>query len=455
MSLNIDTTRNYPMRKTMMVWSACAAAIVPACLAGTAMADGVPVQGVGQEAGSYQNAASSATSTQTNPTNNAISVAILSPGAKTGDVSQANNSTANSTASNSNSTSQNAAQAAGGSAAQLAGQAAANAQNAASSATSNQYKPTNNAVSVAILSPHASTGKVDQANNSTANSTAENQNTTDQNAAQSAGGGHGGGGVQGIGQAAGNKQDAQSSAESKQDHPTNNAVSLSILSPGSSTGDVHQANNSTANSTAENENSTHQDATQAAGGAPTMIKDAAPRSVEDCSSCAPEPPKDGCDSCHSDVPGVQGIGQLATNDQSARSSATSTQTNPTNNAVSLSILSPGSYTGPVSQANNSTADSTAYNTNATTQDATQALGGWGGGVQGIGQAAYNNQDAASAAYSDQWCPTNFALGGGGSTGPVDQANNSTADSTAYNTNSTYQNALQTLGAYAWAPLKAL
>jgi hypothetical protein len=435
------------------VWSACAAAIVPACLAGTAMADGVPVQGIGQEAGSAQSAESSATSTQTNPTNNAISVAILSPGASTGAVSQANNSTANSTAANTNSTSQNAAQAAGGGAAQLAGQAAASAQNAASSATSNQYKPTNNAVSVAILSPHASSGKVEQANNSTANSTASNENTTDQKAEQSAYG-HGSG-VQGIGQAAGNYQDAKSSAESTQTKPTNNAISLSILSPGSSTGPVHQENNSTANSTASNENTTHQDADQSAGGGADMVKKDAPRSVDGCSSCAPPPPHDGCDSCHPDIPGVQGIGQLATNEQSAQSSATSTQTNPTNNAVSLSILSPGSYTGPVSQANNSTANSTASNTNATTQNATQALGGWGGGVQGIGQAAFNKQAAASSAASDQWCPTNFALSGGGKSGPVDQANNSTANSTADNTNSTYQNAFQTLGKYAWQPLKAL
>ena len=446
------------MRKTMMVWSACAAAALPACAAGTAMADGVPVQGVGQLATSTQSAQSSATSTQTNPTNNAVSVAILSPGAATGAVNQANNSTASSAAGNLNATAQNAAQAAGGGGGgeQGVGQAASSAQSAASSATSTQSNPTNNAINVAILSPHASSGAVKQANNSSADSIAANKNKTDQNADQHSSGGHVGSGcVQAAGQEADNRQSAESSATSTQSNPTNNAVSLSILSPKSSSGPVDQANNSSADSTAYNKNKTDQNADQQSGGAPVLMEKSAPRKVDGCDSCdkpsydrcdsCGEPSYDRCDSCHPNIPGVQGIGQLASNEQSARSSATSTQTNPTNNAVSLSILSPGSYTGPVSQANNSTATSFAGNKNSTDQNARQALGS-GGGVQGIGQAAFNAQSAASSAVSDQYCPTNFALSGGGS-GPVDQANNSTADSAAGNKNSTYQNALQALGGY--------
>jgi hypothetical protein len=438
------------MRKTMMVWSACAAAALPACAAGTAMADGVPVQGAGQLATSTQSAQSSATSTQTNPTNNAVSVAILSPGAATGAVNQANNSSATSAAGNLNATAQNAAQGAGGGGGggeQGVGQAASSAQSAASSATSTQTNPTNNAINVAILSPHASSGAVKQANNSSADSTAANKNKTDQNAEQSGGGRGGSGGVQAAGQAADNRQSAESSATSTQTKPTNNAVSLSILSPKSSSGPVDQANNSSADSTAYNANKTDQNAGQSSGG-PTMIEKSAPRKVDGCESCG-EPSYDRCESCHPDLPGVQGIGQLASNEQSARSSATSTQTNPTNNAVSLSILSPGSYTGPVSQANNSSATSFAGNKNKTDQNARQLLGS-GGGVQGIGQAAYNAQSAASSAVSDQYCPTNFALSGGGS-GPVHQANNSSADSAAGNKNSTYQNALQALGGY-WPPV---
>jgi hypothetical protein len=439
------------MRKTMMVWSACAAAVLPACAAGTAMADGMPVQGIGQQAGSTQSAQSSATSTQTNPTNNAVSVAILSPGASSGPVSQANNSTADSTAHNNNATTQNAAQAGGGGGAQqLAGQAVSNAQSAASSATSTQTNPTNNAIHVAILSPGASSGPVSQANNSKAESTADNNNGTAQNAGQSGGGG-GGGGVQGVGQQAGSRQGAASSATSTQTKPTNNAIHVAILSEGASSGPVSQENNSKAESTAGNLNSTTQNAAQSGGGSP-MAETAAPRKVDGCESCPSyEPPPDSCDSCHPDIPGVQGIGQVAGNEQDAQSSATSTQTNASNNAISLSILSPGSYTGPVSQENNSKATSTAGNGNATTQNALQALGA-GGGVQGIGQAAFNGQGAASSALSDQFCPSNFAFGGGGSSGPVEQANDSKADSIAYNNNGTYQNALQTLAAFPWPPV---
>jgi hypothetical protein len=441
------------MRKTMMVWSTCAAAALPACAAGTAMADGVPVQAVGQQAASTQSANSAATSTQTNPTNNAISVAILSPGASSGPVSQANNSTASSAAANTNATTQSAGQGAGAGAAQQAVQVAANAQAAASSAASTQKNPTNNAIHVAILSPGSSSGPVSQANNSSASSTAKNTNTTDQTANQAAGGGGGGGGggaVQAAGQEAYSGQTANSSATSTQDHPTNNAIHVAILSPHSSSGPVSQANNSSADSTATNSNTTTQDADQSAG-ALKMVEKAAPRTTDGCASCVPyERPKDGCESCHPSIPGVQGIGQLASNEQSANSSATSTQTNPSNTAVALSILSPGASSGPVSQANNSTAYSTADNTNSTRQDARQALG-FGGGVQAIGQAALNGQLANSSATSDQWCPTNFAISGGGS-GPVSQANNSSADSTAKNDNSTYQNALQAL---AGAPLRSV
>jgi hypothetical protein len=435
----------------MLVWSACAAAVLPACAAGTAMADGVPVQGVGQQATSTQSAGSAATSTQTNPTNNAISVAILSPGASSGPVTQSNNSTAASTAANTNATTQNAGQVAGAGAAQQAVQVASNAQAANSSAASTQKNPTNNAIHVAILSEGASSGPVSQSNNSSASSAAKNTNATNQTADQAAGGGGGGGGgVQAAGQEAYNGQTANSSATSTQDHPTNNAIHVAILSPHSSSGPVSQSNNSSADSTASNDNATTQDADQS-GGAPKLVEKGAPRTTDGCDSCVPyERPKDGCESCHPSIPGVQGIGQLASNEQSANSSATSTQTNPSNTAVALSILSPGSSSGPVSQSNNSTASSTADNTNATRQDARQALG-FGGGVQAIGQAALNGQLANSSASSDQWCPTNFALSGGGS-GPVSQSNNSSAYSTGKNTNSTYQNALQAL---ADSPLRSV
>ena len=111
--------------------------------------------------------------------------------------------------------------------------------------------------------------------------------------------------------------------------------------------------------------------------------------------------------------------------------------------------SPYAKSGAVSQANNSTANSSAGNSNGTSQNAQQSLAGWFGGVQAIGQAAYNKQAANSAATSTQWCPANFALG---ALGGASQANNSTANSAAGNENGTSQNAQQSLAGYPWPVL---
>jgi hypothetical protein len=419
------------MRKTMMVWSACAAALVPALAASTAMADGVPVQGIGQQASNTQTADSTATSTQVNPTNTAINVAILSPGAASGPVSQSNSSTATSAAGNTNTTNQNAPQSSsGGGGVQTVGQAAGNAQSASSAATSTQVNPTNTAIHVAILSPGASSGPVSQSNDSTATSSAGNTNTTNQNAPQSSGGG-GGGGVQATGQDAESEQHASSAATSTQSGANNTAIDVAILSPHASSGPVSQSNSSTATSAAGNTNTTNQNAPQSSGGAPEAKQ-----------------AKDGCEYCSPPIiPGVQGIGQQAVNHQSASSAATSTQTNPTNTAIGLAILSPHATSGPVSQSNDSTATSAAGNTNTTNQNAVQSLG-WGGAVQAIGQAAYNAQAARSAATSTQLCPANLAIGSGGAS----QSNGSKATSAAGNTNTTNQNAVQSLFGYPWAPV---
>jgi hypothetical protein len=439
------------MRKTLAVASACAAALLSALGAATASADGVVPSGIGQSAGSGQSASSTATSTQTGASNTAVNLNILSPGAHSGDVNQANNSGATSSAGNTNTTTQNASQYGGGNV-QGVGQAAYNGQDASSTATSTQDHPSNTAINVSILSPGASSGSVNQANNSYAESSAGNTNTTTQNASQ--GGGGGGGGVQGIGQEAKSHQDASSTATSTQDHPSNTAINLSILGgkkhdggccnkddgydgkkvdgydDHAKSGDVNQANNSGAVSSAGNTNTTTQNATQGGGKAPYDDK-------KSCDGGCDSAPR--CDSCdgHDSPIGVQGIGQLAKNHQSATSSATSTQTSPSNKAITLNILSPGAQSGDVNQANNSYAESSAGNTNTTTQNASQGGKGWG--VQGIGQEAFNWQDASSAATSTQYCPENVAVGPFKS---VNQANNSGAVSSAGNTNTTTQNAPQ-------------
>jgi hypothetical protein len=437
---NTNTTRNEPMRKTMMVWSACAAAALSAIAASTAAADAVPYQDVGQAAINGQSADSAATSTQANPTNQAIHVAILSPGAATGAVSQSNTSVAQSAAGNHADTTQNAAQSGGGAGGvQAVGQAAASRQAALSAATSTQANPTNQAIDVAILSPGAGSGSgaVSQSNDSAAQSAAGNHDDTTQNAAQSGGGGGGGGGVQAVGQQAGNEQGAGSTATSTQSGASDKAIHVAILSPGASSGAVSQSNDSAARSEAGNENATKQNAVQDGGGGGGGAGGYEPVKKDDSGQ--------QCGSCHApSSPAVQGIGQAADNHQWAGSSATSTQESPSNVAIDLAILSPGAYGGPVSQSNDSKAQSAAGNHDDTTQNAAQSAGGWGGGVQAIGQLATSAQSALSAATSTQWCPSNLALGTGGD---VKQSNASAAGSAAGNENRTTQYAQQALAAF--------
>ena len=55
--------------------------------------------------------------------------------------------------------------------------------------------------------------------------------------------------------------------------------------------------------------------------------------------------------------GTQAISQCACSQQSADASSTSTQTKPTNQNISVDVLSPGNTTGPVTQINSSAAAS--------------------------------------------------------------------------------------------------
>jgi hypothetical protein len=197
---------------------------------------------------------------------------------------------------------------------------------------------------------------------------------------------------------------------------------------------VSQSNTSGAQSSAGNGNATTQNASQNAGGAEAAH---APEARTEC----------GCDGGGSSSPAVQGIGQESDSSQSANSAAESDQSNPTNNAIFVAILSPGATSGPVSQSNSSAAQSSAGNTNGTTQNAAQNAGGWGDPVQAIGQLATNDQAASSMSQSLQACAANLALAlpilsPGASSGPVSQSNTSGAQSSAGNTNGTTQNAAQ-------------
>ena len=219
---------------------------------------------------------------------------------------------------------------------------------------------------------------------------------------------------------------------------------MRVLSPGNN-GSVDQSNESKAKSFAGNKNTLTQDVTQDQGG----------------SACCPHPAQreqradheDPC-GCQSGV-GIQAGGQEAYNKQKAESNAESKQVKPTNQNISVRVLSPGDD-GDVSQTNSSTALSGAFNKNDTTQSLDQTQSGSrcnpcssGVGIQAAGQKAFNWQHADSNAESKQIHPTNKALsvrfkshGGGGT---LSQANTSFAGSLAANKNVLSQTLTQRQG----------
>jgi trimeric autotransporter adhesin len=407
---------------------------------------GPVVQDVKQSASNDQKADSSAESTQCCASNTNAPVRIKSEG-DDGDVKQSNLSGAFSVAGNKNETTQNATQDAGagpvemlkckdgcghgdgGPVVQKADQWASNDQSAYSSADSTQTGASNSNAPVRIGSPGGG-GSVTQTNASLAESAAGNLNSTDQTAEQSAGGSGGGPTVQVLGQKAVNGQEAGSHATSEQDGASNDNSPVRIKSPGSD-GDVTQSNLSGAFSVAGNKNDTTQNASQNAGGL-----------------YGPAVREEGCGSCGGDGATVQGLGQWASSNQSADSSADSIQKGACNTNSPVRIKSRGDD-GDVKQTNASLAKSAAGNDNETSQSADQAAG-WGGvSVQGLGQKADNGQGANSHASSQQYDPSNanapvrlYSPGGGGS---LYQTNASVALSAAGNRNSTCQRASQGSG----------
>ena len=328
---------------------------------------------------------------------------------------------------------------------QAAGQDAGNTQSATSGATSTQINPSNDNISVRVLSP-GDNGNVSQSNNSSAKSGAINANLTGQGTSQvQSGGSAASKALQTAAQEAGNDQSATSNAESKQVNPDNENISVRVLSPGDD-GDVTQSNNSDAASFAGNKNATLQKTDQSQGGS-----DATPTRDGKGDSC-------GCDSGSK---AIQAAGQDASSEQNAKSDATSKQIHPENQNDPLRIKSEGDN-GSVDQSNNSSAESFAGNLNFTKQDTKQSQAGMSGGavvlsdmrdlcgcdfgskfIQAGGQDAWNKQDATSNADSKQIGASNDneplrVKHSDGSNGDVSQENNSSATSKALNVNKLLQ-----------------
>ena len=208
---------------------------------------------------------------------------------------------------------------------------------------------------------------------------------------------------QGSGQWAGSQEDAGAAAGTAQQEPANENSPAGVLSPGDD-GSVSQSNEASSEATAENTNQTQQDAEQRQGlcAAPGVVG----LDGKFCYQPYPAPsPRDECpSSCTPGGGGSQVAGQSADNEQDATAIAGTVQEEPSNDNVSVRVLSPGDE-GSVSQSNEASSEATAVNANLTGQDADQTQAG-GSGLQAIGQSADNDQDATAVSGTKQEKPSN-------------------------------------------------
>ncbi len=357
-----------------------------------------------QGAHNDQQADAEAKTEQIKPSNSNVTVRIGSPGSN-GSVDQSNVADSIAAAGNANATNQSVEQDGGSGGVQAVGQEAKSEQDADADATTKQIAPSNENTSVRIGSPGAD-GDVTQTNVAESGAIAANGNWTDQSAEQAQDGGcgcHGGTGVQAVGQWADSEQDAEADATTIQGGASNSNTPVRIGSPGGS-GDVTQANLAGSLAVAGNANHTDQAVGQAGGG-------------------------------------VQAVGQVAKNDQEADASATTKQWKPSNVNAPVAIggghdCGCGPKTAPapsgggdVTQINAAGSAAFAVNKNRTDQTADQSQGRKpahaaghadgcgcdGGGVQAIGQFAFNKQRANADATTAQIKPSNVnapvAIGG--------------------------------------------
>jgi len=465
---------------------------------GTATASPPVIQEAGQLAGSDQDAGAAAGTAQEQPTNSNTSVRVLSPGDE-GDVSQNNEATSNATATNLNATDQSADQTQNGGGLQAIGQSAESEQDAFALGVTVQEGASNENVPVRVLS-EGDGGDVTQENTASSDATAGNANLTGQDAEQTQSGGDckcGSDGTQLIGQSADNDQKAAAISATEQEKPSNTNISVRVLSEGDD-GDVTQTNEASSNATAGNLNVTEQTADQAQsgdckcshGGTQAIGQEAdSDQKAVALSATEQEKPsntnisvrvlspgddgdvtqtneasstatagnanitKQDADQTQAGGSGLQTIGQSADNDQKALAGALTVQEKPSNENVSVRVLSPGDG-GSVTQRNTASSDATAGNFNATEQTGTQTQAGDDckckhGGTQLIGQSADNDQKAVALSATVQEKPSNtntpIRVLSKGDDGDVTQTNDASSAATAGNLNLTRQDADQTQG----------
>jgi trimeric autotransporter adhesin len=434
------------MKRLITTLAATLAAL--AVSAGTALAAG-PVQSTTQSSSTDQTAGAASSTTQVAPSNQNISVRVLSPG-NDGAVSQSNNASSTANAGNTATTTQNAAQTQAGcgcivpiksgnigdvlgaamqaasptsgpSGVQSSGQDASTSQSAGAESSTQQIDPSNSNISVRVLSG-GDGGAVTQANNAGSTANAANTATTTQGTTQAGGGS----GVQAATQGAETGQDAEAASSTQRVDPSNSNISVRVLSGGND-GNVSQQNNATSGATARNTAPTTQTATQTGAG----------------SAC-------GCSGAGS---GVQFADQSSATDQAALAGSSVEQSGASNAADPVRVGSSGND-GSVRQANDASSHATATNTAPVTQTVGQTQSGSscgcsGSGVQAAGQQSGIEQLAGAMSSTTQVGASNssdpvriWSDGNGGSTS---QSNSADSGATASNSAPTTQTTTQLQG----------
>ncbi|HEX6787968.1 MAG TPA: hypothetical protein VF091_01905 [Gaiellaceae bacterium] len=391
------------MRRLITTLVVALAVLAATC--GRALAD--PVQSSTQGSSTDQTAAAASSATQVQPSNQNISVRVLSPGSD-GSVTQSNDATSNADATNTATTTQSSSQTLAGGCGCAVPTVTSGSIGDVLGTAMQAATPTTSAAPV--------TGS-QQSNDAASNGAATNTAPATQTQTQAAP--SGGSGVQSATQGSSTDQTSVAGSSATQVAPSNSNISVRVLSPGSD-GNVTQSNDATSNADATNSPATTQSSSQSGGGG-----------------------------------GVQSSKQDADTSQGALGLSSATQDHPSNSNVSVRVLSPGSN-GSVNQSNSATSSADATNTAPVSQSSTQTQSGSSCGCSGTGSAVQSgiqksdvDQGAIAASSATQIHPSNSSesirIGSWGNDGNVTQSNDATSTADATNTAPVTQTTTQTQG----------
>jgi hypothetical protein len=397
-----------------LIATLAASLAVAAAGAGTAFASD-PVQVATQSAATDQAAGALSSATQDDPSNQNISVRVLSPGSD-GAVTQTNTAASSANATNTASTTQNAAQ----TETPGCGCVGSPAQPMAHAAQTGDVDGVlSGATQLAADDPAApattsSAGSDVQADTAGSSGAATNTAPTTQAASQT----QPAGGVQSSDQSATTDQQAVAASSAKQDKPSNSNISVRVLSPGDN-GSVTQSNTAASSATASNSATPSQSSQQAQGGSGS---------------------------------GVQSSTQSADTDQKAVALSEAKQIQPSNSNFSVRVGSPGND-GSVSQSNTAASSASSTNTAPVTQTAKQTQSGspcgcdGKGGVQSLVQSSDVDQAGIAASKAEQVGASNVddpvRIGSKGDGGSVTQSNTAGSSATTSNSATPTQTGQQT------------